>query len=85
MNPSQHAAVPESERGRPWWRYPIVWLVVGGPLAVVVASLITVGIAVRNVDPVLDTSPKGRVSQAEMPAMQGRNHAATESQQPADR
>lgn len=69
----------------PWWKLPIVWLVIGGPAAVVVASLFTVGIAVKHVDPVLDTS-KGHVkSSMEEPAVQARNHAASPSLQPADR
>ena len=51
----------------------------------VVASLFTVGIAVKHVDPVLDTS-KGHVkSVVEQPAVQARNHAASPAQQPADR
>ena len=58
---------------------------IGGPATVVVASLFTVGIAVKHVDPVLDTS-KGHVKSAvEEPAVQARNHAASPSQQPADR
>ncbi len=69
----------------PWWKLPIVWLVIGGPATVVVASLFTVGIAIKHVDPVLDTS-KGHVkSSVEEPAVQARNHAASPSQQPADR
>lgn len=69
----------------PWWKLPIVWLVIGGPATVVVASLFTVGIAIKHVDPVLDTS-KGRVKSAvEEPAVQARNHAASPSMQPADR
>lgn len=59
----------------PWWREPMMWLVVGGPTVVVVAALITVVIAVRGADPVLDT----RQGQ---PAVQGRNHAATPPSQP---
>jgi hypothetical protein len=61
---------------RPWWREPMMWLIVGGPLTVVVAAIVTAVIAVRFADPVLDTSaapPSG--SQA--PAMQARNHAAS--------
>ncbi|MEY4765624.1 MAG: hypothetical protein RI907_2297 [Pseudomonadota bacterium] len=86
MNPTANASKPmHAEQGRPWWRYPIVWLVVGGPLTVVVASLFTVGIAVRHVDPVLDTSAKGKVASQESPALQARNHAAEQAQQPADR
>jgi hypothetical protein len=75
----------ELDLKRPWWRYPIVWLVVGGPAAVVVASLYTVGIAVRNVDPVLDTSPKTGVELKDQPAERARNHALDVSRQPADR
>jgi len=68
----------------PWWKLPIVWLVIGGPATVVVASLFTVGIAVKHVDPVLDTS-KGQVKTAvEMPAVEGRNHAAMPEREPAD-
>lgn len=60
----------------PWWRLPIVWMVIGGPAAVVVASIVTAGIAIKNVDPVLDTS-KGEVKGViDMPAVQARNHAA---------
>jgi hypothetical protein len=82
---TQHSQPSEADRKRPWWRYPIVWLVVGGPAAVVVASLYTVGIAVRNVDPVLDTSPKSGVALKDQPAVQARNHALDASRQPADR
>jgi uncharacterized protein len=58
-----------------WWRLPIVWLVIGGPALVVVASFITLALAIRNPDPVLNT-PAAK-SKAEQPAVQGRNHAAT--------
>ncbi|WP_286745446.1 nitrogen fixation protein FixH [Aquabacterium sp. UBA2148] len=69
----------------PWWKLPIVWLVIAGPAIVVVASLVTAGIAIKHVDPVLDTS-KGHVkSTVEEPAMRARNHAASPSLQPADR
>ena len=58
-----------------WWRLPIVWLVIGGPALVVVASFITLALAIQNPDPVLAT-PAAK-SKAEQPAVQGRNHAAT--------
>jgi len=74
MSPTQAQRQP-----RPWWRFPIMWLVVGGPAAVVVAGLVTAGIAVRYADPVLDTRAD---HQAEQPAIQGRNHAATPQQRP---
>ena len=57
----------------PWYRLPIVWMVIGGPAVVVVAALITVAIAVKNVDPVLDTS--ATPTQKEAPASKARNHA----------
>ncbi|MBH1986925.1 MAG: nitrogen fixation protein FixH [Burkholderiales bacterium] len=81
MNPSQ---TPPAHNP-PWWRLPIVWMVIAGPAIVVVASLITVTLAVKHVDPVLDTS-KGQVKGVnDMPAVQGRNHAASPERQPADR
>ncbi len=65
----------------PWWRVGMVWLVVGGPLAVVVAGITTAVIAYRGADPVLSTAPDARqvVRQLgpETPAMAARNHAAT--------
>ena len=58
-----------------WWRFPMVWLVISGPAVVVVASFITLALAILNPDPVLSTS--GAKSKSEQPAVQGRNHAAT--------
>lgn len=57
-----------------WWRLPMVWLVIGGPALVVVASVATMAIAVLNPDPVLGTEAGSAAAQ---PAMQARNHAAT--------
>lgn len=54
---------------RPWWREPMVWLVIGGPAIVVVAGITTAVIAVRGADPVLDTR--------QPTAVQSRNHAVT--------
>ena len=54
----------------------MMWLVLGGPAAVVLASLVTVGIAWTHVDPVIDTTSDGPKSQL-APAVQARNHAAT--------
>lgn len=65
------AAVPT-----PWFRLPIVWMVIGGPAAVVVASFATLALAILNPDPVISAPAADR---SEMPAVQGRNHAATPS------
>jgi uncharacterized protein len=61
----------------------MVWLVIGGPLVVVVASLATAVIAIRGADPVLDRQADGAASAQSVnrgdltPAVQARNHAAT--------
>jgi hypothetical protein len=73
LPPPPEASVP------PWWRVGMVWLIVGGPLVVVVASLCTVAIAVSGAEEVL-TRPAVSVKSEQphlLPAVQGRNHAAT--------
>lgn len=70
-------SIPETttERPIPWWRVRMLWLVIGGPLAVVLASFVTLGIALSHPDPVISTRHDGAA--AEQPAIQARNHAAT--------
>jgi hypothetical protein len=70
---------------RPWWRYSYVWLLISGPAAVIVAGFVTAWIAVNGADPVVahDYYKRGLeinktlAEKALMPAVQGRNHAAT--------
>ena len=57
----------------PWWRHGLVWLVIGGPLVVVLASLATLVIALAYPDPVL---PLRAQAPGQQPAVQARNHAA---------
>ena len=64
---------------RPWWRYGMVWLVIGGPLTVVIAAIATAVIAIRGADPVLDTSAD---KAKHVPAVEARNHAANPRAQP---
>jgi uncharacterized protein len=64
----------------PWWRVKMVWLVISGPAAVVIAGVLTAVIAIHGADPVV-TTPSAAVagSQAELaqaPALQARNHTA---------
>ncbi len=66
---------PEESAPTPWWRLPIVWMVISGPLIVVVASFATLTLALSNPDPVISAPPTASAS--EQPAVQGRNHAAT--------
>ena len=46
----------ESKDTKPWWREPYFWLVIAGPLIVVVAAVYTGVIAASNPDPVIDRS-----------------------------
>ncbi|MEX8494157.1 hypothetical protein [Sphaerotilus sp.] len=68
---------PSSTDTMPWWKYKMVWLVIGGPLTVVVASFVTLGLAIRYPDPVLESATVATVDATHSPAMQARNHAAT--------
>jgi hypothetical protein len=83
--PLGHAAPPD-EPARPWWRFPIVWMVVGGPLLVVVASFVSAGLAWHGADEVLVETPSARLlpvqPTAQTPAMTARNHAATAAPAP---
>lgn len=69
-----------------WWKFGYAWLVFAGPAIVVVASLVTVYIAVDGQDPVLEHTDSAGTSAKELsveqknalePAMRARNHAAT--------
>jgi uncharacterized protein len=62
----------------PWWRYGHVWLVVLGPVVVVVASLVTGAVAMKGADVVMDhPSQVSGTERGLVPAHQARNHAAT--------
>ncbi len=70
----------------PWWRVGTLWLVLGGPAAVVIAGTLTAVIAWRGSDPVLphaETAGGAAIravpspADPSAPAMQARNHAAT--------
>jgi hypothetical protein len=60
----------------PWWRVGMVWLVIAGPLAVVLAGVVTTVVAVGGADAVVSTAPRAQAGAA-APALQARNHAAT--------
>ena len=74
----------------PWWKHGLVWLVIAGPAVVVVAGFVTAWIAVRSPDPVVEADYYRRGieinrtlaahEKARVPALQGRNHAATPAQ-----
>jgi uncharacterized protein len=73
----------------PWWKFGHVWLVIAGPAVVVVASFITLYLAVTRPDPVVSedyylrgveinkTLGGSTVDASMAPAIQARNHAQT--------
>jgi hypothetical protein len=71
----------------PWWKFGHVWMVVAGPLLVVLASFVTLYLAISRPDPVMDDDYYRRgielnksADQARpelAPAVAARNHAAT--------
>lgn len=69
-----------TQANRPWWREPMMYLVVGGPLTVVVASFFTLALALRHPDPPVQTRQVAADDAAEQPAITARNHAATGGQ-----
>ena len=71
----------------PWWKHGHVWLLIAGPATVIVAGVVTAVIAVRSADPVIDVDYYRKGIEINktlaardkklLPALQGRNHAAT--------
>ena len=73
----------------PWWKHSFVWLVIAGPAVVVVASFITLYLAMSRPNEIVSdetyragkqsdqTIEQKRLESGMAPAMQGRNHAAT--------
>ena len=78
----------ETKDTKPWWKYGMLWMVVGGPAVVVVASFVTYYLAAVGQDPIIK-DPVHAAEDAEVerhlvlqpgstsPAEQARNHAAT--------
>lgn len=82
---------PLAQARKAWYKEPYVWMIVGGPLAVVVASMFTVYLAVSHPDKVLER-PRSAVEggsgpvtaeerlaaeRSALPATEARNHAAS--------
>ena len=72
---------------QPWWKYGYVWLVISGPAVVVVAGFYTLYLAISSPNQVLtEGNDRSQVEVSQsinnqdknlMPALKGRNHAAT--------
>ena len=89
MNPSPLHRPSDTPSPLPWWRFGMAWFVIGLPLLVAVASLITGAIAWRHADTQVFDPPAQRPQVGTgaaaiapgagplEPAQQARNHAAT--------
>lgn len=56
------------------WRTPALWLVIGGPAVVVVASFVTLAIAWHDADRPVRESVSAPSADSMTPATQARNH-----------
>ncbi|MDD2609826.1 MAG: FixH family protein [Giesbergeria sp.] len=78
----------------PWWKFGYVWLILAGPIVVIFAGFYTLWLAIKTPDPVISADyyrqgieiNKTLVDKTLLPALNGRNHAATPPvDQPAPR
>jgi uncharacterized protein len=76
----------KEEEVKSWWNFGYVWLIISGPLVVVIASFITLYLAIRTPDPAVEDYYRKGIEinktldaerEALTPALQARNHAAT--------
>ncbi len=84
----------DKQQAQPWWKFAHVWMVFAGPAVVVVASFITLYLAIKIPDPVVSgyghaeqsgaSKPATPAAGNMAPAMQARNHAATGVAAPAE-
>lgn len=88
MSQTSQTSQPAPVLAPPWWKFGMVWMVIAGPAAVVVAGFATLYLAVTRPDPVVSENyyregldinkTLARSHPASVaPALQGRNHAAT--------
>jgi len=68
-----------SPKSQSLWRVPALWLMIGGPAVVVVASLATLVVALRNADPPVQERAVAPSADSMTPAVQARNHVAASS------
>lgn len=74
---------------KPWWKFGFVWLIIAGPVIVVVAGFVTLYLAISSPNEIVsdrrfETSNQARGiaendknASSMAPAVLGRNHAAT--------
>lgn len=79
--------VPQPSDVQPWWKIGYVWLLIAGPFIVIIAGFVTLWIAIRIPDPVVDEDYyqhgieiNKNLAQSERslaPALKARNHVNT--------
>ena len=74
MKPERPKPAPPS-----LWRVPALWLVIGGPALVVLASFVTLALALHDADPPVRAGAAAPSADTMTPATQARNHVATPS------
>lgn len=86
MNKQSNPSEQPQRDSAPWWKHGHVWLLISGPAVVVVAALVTGYIAMSGADSLVaeDYYRRGieinktlAKERAMLPALQGRDHAAT--------
>ena len=85
--PSSSALGTAPSAAAPWWRLGHEWLIIAGPVIVIIAGFVTLWLAISRPDPVVaeDYYRQGieinktlaTPEKSLLPAMKGRNHAAT--------
>ncbi|MEY4099590.1 MAG: hypothetical protein RL300_761 [Pseudomonadota bacterium] len=79
---------PVETSSAPWWKNGFVWMIIAGPAMVVVAGFVTLYLAMSRPNEIVDESfhqtrqtdqsiEARRQQSGQVPAMLGRNHAAT--------
>lgn len=91
QNQTQQKLATQGTDPKRWYQNPYVWMIIGGPSAVIVASFITLYLAITHPDPAiddyyrkgieinktLDAQAQAGQTDAMAPAIQARNHAQT--------
>ena len=86
-NATPQGATPQPA---PWWKFGHVWLVIAGPVLVILAGFVTLWLALSRPDPMVaeDYYRQGieinktldGADKSLLPAVKARNHAATPAQ-----
>lgn len=70
---------PTNSKPASLWRVPALWLMIGGPAIVVVASFVTLALALHDADPPVHEHAAAPSADTMTPAVQARNHVAASS------